>query len=141
MLIKSRLNPYISFQANAREAMEFYKGIFGGKLDMTTFKEANIPGLSNSSQDNHIMHAQLEAENGIMFMASDTPHGMPYESGKNINMSLSGDNAEELKRYWEKLSEGGTITMPLDKAPWGDIFGMLTDKFGIGWMVNITHAQ
>jgi PhnB protein len=139
--MQSKLNPYINFKANAREAMEFYKSIFGGKLDMTTFKEANIPGMSDPSQDNNIMHAQLEAENGIIFMASDTPSEMPYESGKNINMSLSGDNEEELRGYWGKLSEGGTITMPLDKAPWGDTFGMLTDKFGISWMVNITATQ
>lgn len=136
--MQSKLNPYINFKDNTRQAMEFYKSVFGGKLDMTTFKEANIPGMSDPSQEQLIMHAQLEADNGIVFMASDTPSGMPFESGKNISMSLSGDNEAELRAYWTKLSEGGTITMPLEKAPWGDTFGMLTDTFDVRWMVNIT---
>jgi PhnB protein len=134
----SRLNPYLNFNANARDAMEFYQTVFGGKLDITTFKE----GMRDESENgDKIMHAALEADNGIMFMASDTPPGMEIPSGTNISMSLSGDNEEELRGYWDKLSESGTVTMPLEKAPWGDTFGMLVDKFGINWMVNITGQQ
>jgi PhnB protein len=131
----SKLNPYISFKNNAREAMEFYKSVFGGKLTINTFSDFHAevePG-----EGNNIMHSVLEAENGIVFMASDTPNHMEYHAGANITMSLSGDNRDELAGYWAKLSEGGTIAMPLEKAPWGDEFGMLTDKFGITWMVNI----
>ena len=83
------------------------------------------------------MHAMLEAENGITFMASDTPAGMPYTPGTAISMSVSGDESDELTDYFNKLSEGGKIVMPLEKAPWGDTFGMVTDKFGVQWMVNI----
>jgi PhnB protein len=135
----TRLNPYISFKDNAREAMEFYKSVFGGKLDMTTFKDGGAP--PDPSQENNIMHAMLEADNGIVFMAADTPNGMTYQEGSSISMSLSGDNEEELRGYWDKLSEGSTPGMPLEKAPWGDTFGMLTDKFGIHWMVNITGQK
>jgi PhnB protein len=70
-------------------------------------------------------------------MASDTPSGMEYRPGTNLSVSLSGENEAELTAYYQKLSAGGMVTMPLEKAIWGDSFGMFTDKFGIGWMVNI----
>lgn len=135
----SRLNPYISFKGNAREAMEFYKGIFGGKLLMTTYKESHMS--QDPSEDNKIMHAMLEADNGITFMAADTPKGMECPQGSNISIALSGDNESELKSYWDKLTAGATIREPLAKAPWGDTFGMLGDQFGIEWMVNIAEKK
>jgi PhnB protein len=134
--MQSRLNPYLSFKDNAREAMEFYQTVFGGKLAIATFKEYHAS--QNPNEDNKIMHAVLEADNGITFMASDTPDSMEYKAGTNYSMSLSGDNEAELKGYFEKLSADGNITMPLEKAPWGDKFGMLVDKFGVPWLVNIT---
>ena len=83
------------------------------------------------------MHSMVESENGLTFMASDTPTGVEYTPGTTISISLSGDDEQELRGYWDKLSDGGTVTMPLEKAPWGDIFGMVTDKFGINWMVDV----
>jgi PhnB protein len=137
--MQSTLNPYLSFRDNARAAMEFYQMVFGGKLTMSTFKEFHAS--QDPSEDNKIMHSMLEAENGITFMASDTPSNMEYRPGTNMSMSLSGDNAAELTAYYEKLSAGGTIGMPLEKAPWGDTFGMLTDKFGVSWLVNISGPK
>jgi PhnB protein len=137
--MKTRLNPYINFQDNTRQAMEFYKTVFGGKLAMNTFKEFNAS--QDPSEDNKIMHAMLEAENGITFMAADTPNAMEYRPGTNYSMSLSGDNEAELSTYFQKLSAGGMIIEPLKKAPWGDTFGMCIDKFGISWMVNISGPQ
>ena len=137
--MQSRLNPYIGFKDNAREAMEFYRSVFGGKLEMNTFKENNAS--QDPSEDEKIMHSQLEADNGIAFMAADTPNAMEYNAGTNISMSLSGDNEAELSTYFEKLSAGGTVVEPLEKAPWGDTFGMVTDRFGIHWMVNVAGQQ
>jgi PhnB protein len=137
--MQSNLNPYLSFRDNAREAMEFYKTVFGGKLEMQTFKEFHAS--QDLSEGNKIMHAVLTADNGIVFMASDTPNSMEYRVGTNISMSLSGDNETELRGYYEKLSAGGTIAMPLEKAPWGDMFGMCTDKFGVPWLVNISGQK
>lgn len=137
--MQSKLNPYLSFQDNTREAMEFYRTVFGGKLDMRTFKEFHAS--QDPSEDNLIMHSVLEAENGITFMASDTPSRMEYRAGTNMSMSLSGDNEAELTAYFEKLSAGGMITMPLEKAIWGDSFGMCTDKFGVQWLVNIAGQR
>lgn len=135
----SKLNPYINFNGNAREAMEFYQTVFGGKLDITTFKEG---GLSeDASDENKIMHAMLVADNGITLMGADMPAHVEYKSGSAINISLSGDNKAELTTYFEKLSAGGTIHEPLAKAPWGDTFGMCADKFGTEWLVNIADAK
>ena len=127
--MQSKLNPYLSFKDNSREAMEFYRSVFGGKLEVSTFKDYHAS--QDPSEDNLIMHSVLEAENGITFMASDTPNRMEYRPGTNMSMSLSGDNEAELKAYFEKLSAGGKVTMPLEKAIWGDSFGMCTDKFGV----------
>jgi PhnB protein len=134
--MQTRLNPYLSFKDNTREAMEFYRTVFGGKLEMNTSKELNAS--QDPSEDDKIMHSVLEADNGITFMASDTPDRMDYKPGNNFNMSLSGDNEAELRSYYEKLAEGGTVTMPLEKAIWGDTFGMCIDKFGVQWLVNIS---
>lgn len=135
----SRLNPYIGFRDNAREAMEFYSSVFGGKLELHTFKEYHAS--QDPSEDDKIMHSMIETENGITFMAADTPKSMEYNPGKNITMSLSGDDEMELKRYWDKLTVGATVHQQLNKAPWGDTFGMFTDKFGIEWMVNISGKK
>jgi PhnB protein len=137
--MQSQLNPYLSFKENARQAMEFYRRVFGGELKMNTFKEFHAS--SDPSEDNLIMHAELDAGSGIKFMASDTPKRMEYRPGANISMSLSGDNEAELRGYFEKLAKGGMVTMPLEKAMWGDTFGMLTDPFGINWMVNVTPPR
>ncbi len=119
--------------------MEFYKTVFGGTLTMNTFKEFHAS--EDPAEGDKIMHAMLEAENGITFMASDTPNHLAYQGGAAISMSLSGDNETELRGYWDKLLSGAVVVMPLEKAPWGDTFGMLKDKFGIQWMVNITGKK
>jgi PhnB protein len=139
--MQTKLNPYISFQGNAREAMEFYESVFGGKLELTTFKEGGMPATPET--ENHIMHAMLVSDGGLTLMGSDAPEvgGYTYQKGTNISISLSGDNEAELTGYFEKLSAGGEVAEPLVKAPWGDTFGMVTDKFGIFWMVNITAAK
>jgi PhnB protein len=133
------LDPYLNFRANAREAMEFYRTVFGGTLDMNTFEEYHA--AEDPSEADKIMHSVLDNGDGIRFMAADTPNSMEYKPGTNINMSLSGDDEPRLRGYYEQLTAGGgTATMPLDKAPWGDLFGMCTDRFGINWMVNISPA-
>jgi PhnB protein len=133
--MSSRLNPYLNFRDNTRTAMEFYHSVFGGKLTMSTYKDFNVS--PDPSEDNKIMHSMLEADNGITFMAADTPNSMEFHLGTNMNMSLSGDDATELTGYYEKLAEGGTVRQLLMQAPWGDTYGAVADKFGVEWMVNI----
>ena len=134
----SRLNPYISFAGNAREAMEFYKQVFGGTLTLTTFGEYGQP---ESPAADKIMHGILETDSGYALMGADTPPGMEHNPGNNIAVSLSGDDGDELRGYWDKLSSGGTVAVPLEKQMWGDEFGMCVDQFGIAWMVNIGQPQ
>jgi PhnB protein len=139
----SKLNPYLQFRDNARDAITFYQDVFGGELNISTFGE-----YGGGADDTHgaaadgVMHAQLEAPNGFTLMASDVPPGM--DTGGDIGngtISLSGDDDDDLRGYWAKLSDGGEVSVPLEKQMWGDEFGMLTDKFGISWMVNIAGAQ
>lgn len=139
-LYMAKLNPYMHFKDNARDAMEFYKSIFGGELTMSTFKE----GMNDdSAEGNNIMHAMLIIGPEMTLMGSDTPSHMEYNPGASVEMSLSGESSdyEKLTEYFTKLSEGGTVTVPLNKAPWGDTFGMLKDKFGMEWMVNIAGEK
>ncbi|MFD9740458.1 VOC family protein [Umezawaea sp. NPDC059074] len=134
----SRLNPYISFVDNAREAMEFYQGVFGGTLVLNTFGEF---GGDDTPFSDKIMHGMLETENGFTLMAADTPPGMEHNPGTNITVSLSGDDGDALRGYWDKLAEGGAVTVPLEKQMWGDEFGACVDRYGIPWMVNIGQPQ
>jgi PhnB protein len=129
-----KLNPYLTFDGTAREAMEFYKSALGGELTISTFGEFGAPEGVNPDG---VMHAQLESDAGFTLMASDTPPGQPASTGSSISVSLSGDDTDALRGYWDALSQGGTVVMPLEKQMWGDEFGMLTDRFGTAWMVNI----
>ncbi|HEV7648985.1 MAG TPA: VOC family protein [Actinophytocola sp.] len=133
----SRLNPYISFNGNARQAMEFYKDVFGGELALNTFGEYGQQGADADK----VMHAQLESPGGYTIMGADTPEGMTHNPGDTMTVSLSGDDTAELHGYWEKLAAGGKVTMPLEKQMWGDEFGMVVDQFGVPWMVNIAGQQ
>jgi PhnB protein len=135
----AQLNAYLNFRDNAREAMEFYRDVFGGTLTVSTFGENHAS--SDPSEDDLVMHSQLDGENGIVFMASDTPARMDYRPGSNFSMSLSGDDDPRLSVWYERLADGGTVTMPLEKAPWGDTFGMCVDKFGVNWLINISDGS
>ena len=132
----SRLNPYVQFDGSAREALEFYQGVFGGDLTVSTFGEFGAG--HGPDDDNLLMHGQLETPSGFTLMAADTPQGMPYNPGGNITISLSGDDGDDLRGYFSQLSDGGKVTVPLEKQMWGDEFGQLIDRFGIGWLVNIS---
>ena len=134
----SRLNPYISFAGNARQAMEFYERVFGGTLTLDTFGQYGPP---DSPDADNIMHSMLVTDSGFTLMGADTPSGMEHHPGNNIAVSLSGDDAGELRGYWEKLSDSGSVTVPLEKQMWGDEFGMCVDQFGVAWLVNIVQPQ
>lgn len=132
------LNSYLNFRGNAREAITFYHSVFGGEVTISTFGDFQ---MSEAPEDKDlVMHAVVTTPNGLVIMAADVPSQMPHNPGDNFSLSLSGPASDdaELRGYWEKLTDGGTVTMPLEKAPWGDTFGMCLDKFGIHWMADIT---
>jgi PhnB protein len=128
------LNPYISFAGDARTAMEHYRDVFGGDLTLSTFGEF---GQAGTPIENLIMHGMLHTPSGFTLMGADTPPGMDHQPGGAITISLSGDDEAELRGYWDGLSEGGAVTLPLEMQMWGDLFGQCTDRFGVNWMVNI----
>ncbi|MCF8589779.1 VOC family protein [Gordonia sp. HY285] len=130
----AHLNPYISFRNNARDAMEFYHEVLGGELVVSTFED--FPDMvPDPSERTLVMHAQLTTDDDLVLMASDTPSVMPYTAPTGISVSLSGSDVDELRRAWAGLTDGATVTMPFDQAPWGAYFGMFTDRFGIAWMI------
>jgi len=132
----TRLNPYLGFRDTARPAMEFYRSVFGGELTLSTF--GDMHASEDPAEADKIMHGLLETEGGLVLMGADTPASMELVTGSAITVSLSGEDDAELRGYWAALSEGATSVLPLEIAPWGDAFGMCTDKFGVRWMVNIT---
>lgn len=129
--MESTLNPYINFTGQTREALSFYHAIFGGEVTMSTFGESNVPDMPAEQ----IMHGQIIVDGKVLLMCSDAPMG--GEEHKGFAISLSGNNGQELRTYWDKLSDGAEIVTTLDQKPWGDEFGQLVDKFGIMWMVDI----
>jgi PhnB protein len=134
----SRLNPYLNFNGNARQAMEFYASVFGGSPTMSTYGDMGAPDGTDADR---IMHAMLETDAGYLLMGSDLPGTMEYQPMAGCSVSISGDDAAALRGYWDKLSASGTATMPMQKQAWGDEFGMCVDQFGVAWMVDIMPAQ
>jgi PhnB protein len=137
----TRLNPYLSFRDNAREAMGFYQSVFGGELTTSTF--GDYQASDDPADKDKVMHSMLVTDAGIVLMGADTPSSMDLADRSSISISLSGgpEDEDELTSYWTGLSDGGTVVAPLDKAPWGDTFGMCVDRFGTMWMVNIAGAE
>lgn len=132
-----QLNPYLTFNGNCEEAMEFYKTVFGGELTISRFGDFSGPDMQTPEEyKNKVMHAMLRTDD-LMFMASDCAPGVSVSVGENISMSLSGPDDAKLSGYFEALSADGTVTMPLATQVWGDKFGMVTDKFAVQWMVDV----
>lgn len=131
------LNPYLTFRDNAREAMSFYRSVFGGELAIKTYAE--LRGDDPAKADK-VVHAVLTTPDGHTLMGADAPDPAKYEPRAGFSISLSGDDEERLRAYWERLSDGGTIVMPLERAPWGDVFGKCVDRFGTSWLVNVEGA-
>jgi PhnB protein len=137
-IMASRLNPYLNFNGNARQALEFYASVFGGSLNLNTFADFGAP---ESPDAGRIMHGQLDTDAGYTIMGADITSDMEPRPISGFSVSLSGDDGDILRRYWDRLSSSGAVTMPLQKQVWGDEFGMCVDEFGVSWLVNISQPQ
>ncbi len=134
------LNPYLNFRARTREAMTFYQSVLGGRLDVMTFADMGGMGVPEG-ETGLVMHSALTVSESVLLMAADVPSHM--DTGAEIangSVSLSGDDEATLRGWFDGLSDGGTVTVPLEKAPWGDSFGMLTDRYGVDWLVNVSGS-
>ena len=134
----STLNPYLTFRDNAREALEFYRDVLGGELAINTFGDF---GDADAPEATLVMHGRLTTPSGFTLMGSDTAPGMDYEPPSGFSISLSGDDVDDLRGWFRGLSEGGQVTMPLEKQMWGDEFDMVVDRFGVSWMVDVAAEQ
>ncbi len=135
--MNATLSPYLNFNGSTAEAMRFYQSVLGGDLNIQTFGDAGV--AQDDEQKNLTLHAALTS-NGITLFASDGRPDVKVVFGDNVHLSLQGSDSEKLTGYFNGLSASGQVDMPLAKQFWGDTFGMLTDKFGVHWMVNITAS-
>jgi PhnB protein len=129
---------YLTFNGNTEEAFNFYKSVLGGEFgNLQRFGDNDFGGPPMSEADQEkIMHVSLESDLGTL-MGNDHMEFMgPFQTGNNIALSLHPESEEQAKEIFEGLSKDGEVIMPLEKAPWGALFGMLIDPFGIKWLVN-----
>lgn len=128
----TRLNPYLSFRGNAREAMTKYHAIFGGELDLAPFSMFDMP--VDDAEKDWVMHGFLRTAAGPTLMGADVPSSIDLPP--NGVVAITGDEPHVVRGWWDALAENGTIELPLKQAPWGDYYGELTDEFGVRWMVD-----
>ena len=131
---KISLEPYLFFKGEAKEAMEFYKSVFGGELTVNSYADLPDTSAMGNVQKDWLMHASLEGGD-VKLMASDTEKASP--KAQKVSLSLGGTDEAHMRKIFASLSEGGEVFMPLKKESWGDIFGSFTDKYGVEWMMNI----
>ncbi|MBI5310204.1 MAG: VOC family protein [Actinobacteria bacterium] len=136
--MSTHLVPYLIFDGQCREAMEFYQSLLGGELTLSPFSDA--PGETAPENADRVIHALLRSDD-VILMASDSMPGMTTTFGDSNHLSLVGDDEPRLTEIFNTLADGGSVQMPLEKQFWGDIFGMCTDRFGHRWMVNIGELQ
>jgi PhnB protein len=139
------VNPYLTFDGNCEEAFNFYESVFGGKLG-PVMRFSEMPQGDAQLPDeikNRVMHVALPMTGRSVLMGSDSCPGFgpPLNAGNNFTVSVGPEDEDDARRIFDGLAAGGTVTMPLEKAFWGALFGMLTDKFGIQWMVNYDYGQ
>lgn len=129
------VTPHLNFRGNAREALEFYQSVFGGDLAIASYADM---GNTDPAVADCVTWGQVAAENGFRVMAYDVYPNLPYDQGQDpFFVSVRGADADELNGYWEKLSDGAEIKQPLAPAPWAPLYGQLTDRFGVTWVLDI----
>ncbi len=132
----TQINAYLNFDTEAREALSFYQSIFGGDIELNTFGEFGMEG----EVADQVMHSSLTTPDFVL-MASDTPPGMTRVPGRTVSMCISGEDEEQLQRWWDQLTDGGEVGMQLEKQMWGDVYGDVVDKYGVQWMMNINQPS
>ncbi|MFC4906975.1 VOC family protein [Actinomadura gamaensis] len=131
---------HLNFRGDAREALAFYQSVFGGELVVITYEDAGATG--GAAEADQVMWGQVTAPNGFRVMAYDVPSDLPWDQGRNaFFLSVRGDDAGEITGYWDGLSGGATVQQPLGPAQWAPLYGMLTDRFGVTWVLDVAAAS
>ena len=128
--------PHLNFRGDARAALEFWHSVFGGQLSVVSYADAQ--SVTDESEAQQVVYGQVVSDEGLRVMAFDVPAARPYDAGVSpVFVSVRGTDADELTRYWEALVEGGTIVTPLGKSMWSPLHGMVTDRFGVTWVLDL----
>ncbi|MFM9607446.1 VOC family protein [Streptomyces niveiscabiei] len=128
---------HLNFRGTARRALDFYGSVFGGSALAVTYKDAGA--VQDESEADWVMWGEVRADNGFHVMAYDVPSHLPWNQGENpFFVSVRGDDTAEVTALWEKLADGSTVVRPLEPAPWAPLYGMLTDRFGVTWVLDVT---
>jgi PhnB protein len=127
---------HLNFRGHARAALEFYQSVFGGHQVVVTYKDAGA--VQDPAEADQVMWGQVAGDNGFRIMAYDVPSRLSWNAGEiPVFVSVRGDAADEVTGFWEKLSDGATVMQPLGPAGWVPLYGMLKDRFGVTWVLDI----
>ncbi|MEU3599106.1 VOC family protein [Streptomyces sp. NPDC006798] len=127
---------HLNFRGSAREALDFYQSVFGGHTVAVTYRDAG--NVQNENEADQVMFGQVVADNGFRVMAYDVPSAMPYEPGTNpFFVSVRGKDTDEISTLWHRLAAGSNVLRPLEPAAWAPLYGMLTDRFGVTWVLDV----
>ncbi|WP_421735583.1 VOC family protein [Cellulomonas sp.] len=127
---------HLNFRGDAREALGFYHRVFGGALTVISYRD--MGAIQDPAEADQVVWGQVTAENGFRVMAYDVPAARPWSRGDDpFFVSLRGDTAEEVAALWERLAYGSTVVVPLAPSQWAPLYGMLTDPFGVTWVVDV----
>ena len=130
---------HLNFRGDARAALGLYQSVFGGELTVVTYRDAGVPG--DPAEADQVMWGQVDAPNGVRVMAYDVPSSRPWSRGEDpFFVSVRGDSADEVAALWERLADGATVRVPLSPSPWTPLYGMLTDRFGVTWVLDVAVA-
>ena len=128
--------PHLNFRGDARAALEHYHSVFGGSLAVVTYADAGTG--ADPAEADQVMWGQVAADNGFRVMAYDVPSAQPFDRGRNsFFVSVRGETAEEVAGHWERLAEDAEVVVPLGPAAWAPAYGMLTDRFGVVWVLDV----
>ncbi|MER6164537.1 VOC family protein [Streptomyces violaceorubidus] len=129
---------HLNFRGEAREALTFYRSAFGGDLTLVTYQDAG--NVQDPAAAHQVMFGQVSSADGPSVMAYDVPSDLPWNRGENaFFVSVRGESAEEITAYWERLAEGATVLRPLGAAQWASLYGMLRDRFGVTWILDVVR--
>ena len=131
---------HLNFRGDAREALTFYQHVFGGDLAVVTYGDTG--DVTDPAEAGHVTWGQVVSPDGFHVMAYDVPSAMPWDQGKNaFFVSVRGGSAEEITAYWEKLSEGADVVHALGPSPWAPLYGMLRDRYGVVWVLDVVNPS
>jgi PhnB protein len=131
---------HLNFRGEARAALAFYQSVFGGEAMVLTYREAHA--VQDPAEADQVMWGQVAADSGFRIMAYDVPKRMAWDPGEiPFFVAVRGDAAAEIEGYWSRLAEGAVIMQPLGPASWSQLYGMLKDRFGVTWVLDVAAAS